>query len=181
MLVVQTCLTLCDPIDYSPLHPQALGSMGFSRQKYWSGLPFPSPEDPADPGIEPRSSELQADALPSEPPAYGKLNSSAQFGGSSALLQLTVTMVMVVVGRCCRHMVAKFSSFPREAGHPDFTWELLGVERWPWLWLFLRHAIGHRQHEALKNLSVPCDLCELVFVRGMNVLRNRACTCFKSK
>ena len=121
MLVVQICLTLCDPIDYSPLHLQALGSMGFSRQKYWSGLPFPSPEDPADPGIEPRSSELQADALPSEPPAYGKLNSSAQFGGSSALLQLTVTMVMVVVGRCCRHMVAKFSSFPREAGHPDFT------------------------------------------------------------
>ena len=50
---------------------QASLSMGFSRQQYWSGLPFPSPWDLPDPGIEPRSSALQADALPSEPP--GKL------------------------------------------------------------------------------------------------------------
>ena len=43
-------------------------SMGFSRQGYWSGLPFPSPEDLPDPGIKPESPALQADALPSEPP-----------------------------------------------------------------------------------------------------------------
>ena len=43
-------------------------SMGFSRQEYWSGLPFPSPEDLPNPGIEPRSSALQVDALPSELP-----------------------------------------------------------------------------------------------------------------
>ena len=43
-------------------------SMGFSRQEYWSGLPFPSPGDLPDPGIEPKSPALQADALPSEPP-----------------------------------------------------------------------------------------------------------------
>ena len=36
-------------------------SMGFSRQEYWSGLLFPSPGDPPDPGIEPRSPALQAD------------------------------------------------------------------------------------------------------------------------
>ena len=42
--------------------------MGFSRQEYWSGLPFPSPGDLPDPGIEPGSPALQADALPSEPP-----------------------------------------------------------------------------------------------------------------
>ena len=41
-------------------------SMGFSRQQYWSGLPFPSPEDLPDPGIEPRSPEMQADSLPTE-------------------------------------------------------------------------------------------------------------------
>ena len=41
--------------------------MGFSRQEYWSGLPFLSPGDLPDPGIEPRSPALQADALPSEP------------------------------------------------------------------------------------------------------------------
>ena len=47
---------------------QAPPSMGFSRQEYWSGLPFPSPGDLPDPGIEPRSPTLQADALTSEPP-----------------------------------------------------------------------------------------------------------------
>ena len=47
---------------------QAPPSMGFSRQEYWSGLPFPSPGDLPDPGIEPRSAEFQADALTSEPP-----------------------------------------------------------------------------------------------------------------
>ena len=41
--------------------------MGFSRQEYWSGLPFPSPDLPS-PGIEPGSPTLQADPLPSEPP-----------------------------------------------------------------------------------------------------------------
>ena len=45
--------------------------MEFSRQEYWSGLPFPSPGDLPDPGIEPRSPALQEDALLSEPP--GKL------------------------------------------------------------------------------------------------------------
>ena len=42
-------------------------SMGFSRQEYWSGLPFPSPGDLPDPGIEPRSPALQKDSLPAEP------------------------------------------------------------------------------------------------------------------
>ena len=45
---------------------QAPLSMGFSRQEYWSGLPFPSPEDLPDPGIKPRSPALQADSLPTE-------------------------------------------------------------------------------------------------------------------
>ena len=47
---------------------QAPQSMEFSRQEYWSGLPFPSPGDLPNPGIEPGSPALQADALPSEPP-----------------------------------------------------------------------------------------------------------------
>ena len=47
---------------------QASLSMGFSRQEYWSGLPFPSPGDFPDPGIEPGSPALEADTLTSEPP-----------------------------------------------------------------------------------------------------------------
>jgi len=56
-------------MDYS-----TLGSSvhGFSRQEYWSGLPFPSPGHLPNPGIEPRSPSLQADSLPPELP--GKLH-----------------------------------------------------------------------------------------------------------
>ena len=53
---------------------QAPLSMGFSRQEHWSGLPFPSPRDLPNPGIEPQPAALQADALSSEPP--GKLESA---------------------------------------------------------------------------------------------------------
>ena len=51
---------------------QAPPSMEFSRQEYWSGLPFSSPGDHPDPGIEPRSPALWADALLSEPPGNPK-------------------------------------------------------------------------------------------------------------
>ena len=56
---------------------QAPPSMGFSRQEYWRGLPFPSPGGLPDPGIEPRSRALQADALPSEPPGKPLLGKGA--------------------------------------------------------------------------------------------------------
>ena len=46
---------------------QAPWSVGFSRQEYWSGLPFPFPGDLPNPGIEPRSPPLQTDTFPSEP------------------------------------------------------------------------------------------------------------------
>ena len=65
MKVAQSYPTLCDPMDCSP--PDS-SSMGFSRREYRSGLPFPSPGDLPDPGIEPRSPVFQADSLPSEPP-----------------------------------------------------------------------------------------------------------------
>ena len=47
---------------------QAPLSMGFSRQEYWNGLPFPSPGDASDSRTEPRSPARQADSPPSEPP-----------------------------------------------------------------------------------------------------------------
>ena len=49
-------------------------SMELSRQGYWSWLPFPSPGDLPDPGIEPGSSTLQADTLPSERPGQPQYN-----------------------------------------------------------------------------------------------------------
>ena len=64
-LVAKSCPNLETP--WTSAH-QAPLSVGFSRQEYWSGLPFPSPGDLPDPGIEPRSPTLQVDALTSEPP-----------------------------------------------------------------------------------------------------------------
>ena len=64
--VVQSCPTLCDPMDSSP--HQAPPSIAFSRQEYWSGLPFPSPGNLSDPGIEPESPALAGRFFTTEPP-----------------------------------------------------------------------------------------------------------------
>ena len=53
--------------------------MGFSRQAYWSGLPFPSPGDLSDPEIEPRSPALQADSLPMRETHLPLLTTSSPF------------------------------------------------------------------------------------------------------
>ena len=65
VIVAQSCLTVCNACAVAHQTPL---SMGFSRQEYWSGLPFSSPGDLPNPGIEPGSPALQADALPSEQP-----------------------------------------------------------------------------------------------------------------
>ena len=61
---------------------QAPPSMGFSRQEYWSGLPFPSPGDLPNPGIEPGAPALQADALTSEPPGKPFMTEGSPHKGS---------------------------------------------------------------------------------------------------
>ena len=58
---LQSCPTLCNSMDCSPP-----GSMGFSRQEYWSGSPYRSPGDLPNPEIEPGSPALKADYLLSE-------------------------------------------------------------------------------------------------------------------
>ena len=68
-LVIQLCQVVCI------IAHQASLSMGFPRQEYWSGLPFPPPGDCPHPGIKPKSPALQADSLPTEPPAQ-RLNAS---------------------------------------------------------------------------------------------------------
>ena len=75
IIALQYCVSLCQKerakscptiaIPWTIAHQDPL-SMGFPRQEYWSGLPFPSPGELPDPGIEPRSPALQADALPTE-------------------------------------------------------------------------------------------------------------------
>ena len=62
-LVSKSCLTLATPWTVAC---QASLSMGFPREEYWRGLPFPFPGDLPDPGVEPKSPALQADSLPTE-------------------------------------------------------------------------------------------------------------------
>ena len=61
MKIAQSCLTLCDPMDY-------IQFMEFFRPEYWSGEPFPSPGDLPNSGIESRSPALQMDSLSAELP-----------------------------------------------------------------------------------------------------------------
>ena len=60
-----SCMTLCDPLDCLP---PGSSVRGFSRQEYWSGLPFPSPGGLPDPGIKPASPALAGRFFTAEPP-----------------------------------------------------------------------------------------------------------------
>ena len=75
-LVGKSCPALPTPWT---VHCQALLSVGFPRQEYWSGLPVPSPGDLPDPEIEPWSSSLQAAILPTDPPG----NTQARVPGTA--------------------------------------------------------------------------------------------------
>ena len=94
------CLTKPESFNSEALRPQNARSfwansrndkfplsMGFFRQEYWSGLPFPSPGDLLNPGIEPESPSLQADSLPSEPARKPEIHESESFSVVSDSLQ----------------------------------------------------------------------------------------------
>ena len=88
-LAAQSCLTLCDPMDGST---SSSSFTEFSRQVYWSGLPFPSPGGFPEPGIKPGSPALPADSLPSEP--SGKTNDTLS-NTTYQLFQVVVAAVLV--------------------------------------------------------------------------------------
>ena len=71
VLVAQSCLTLCDPMDCS-LPDSSVH--GIFQARYWSGVPFSSLGDLPNPGIKLRSPALQANSLPSEPPGTPTVN-----------------------------------------------------------------------------------------------------------
>ena len=82
---VRFCVILLTVACQAPL------SMGFSRQEYWSRLPFPSPGDLPDTGIELRPPELQEDSLPSEPPY--KTESLCYTLESNTTFQINYTLI----------------------------------------------------------------------------------------
>ena len=88
-LVSQSCLTLCDPLNCSLPSPSVCG---FFRQEYWCGLPFPSPGDLSNSGMELVSPAQQVDSLPAEP--SGKPLSVALIVQSLSCVQLFATLVV---------------------------------------------------------------------------------------
>ena len=82
MCSVAQCPILCDPVDCSPAAPL---SMEFSRQEYWCGLPFPTPGDLPDPGIEPAS--LVSPAL------AGRFFTTGPLGKPNLRHQLTFNLI----------------------------------------------------------------------------------------
>ena len=91
MKKAQSCPTVGDPMDCSLSGSSVHGVF----QECWSGLPFPSPGDLPDPGIEPGSSTLQADTLPSEPPgrSNGILLSHKECHDTAMWMQLAMTVL----------------------------------------------------------------------------------------
>ena len=80
---------------------QAPLSMGFSRQEYCSGLPIPSPGDLPNPGIEPGSPALRADALPSEPPGKPIVASRIVLEASSIVGYIVVAQSTCEINLTC--------------------------------------------------------------------------------
>ena len=98
--VAQSCPTLCDPVDCNPPDSSVHGilqarTMGFSRQEYWSGLPFPPPGDLPDPGIEPATPASQADAFTSEPPGKSWASQSPPFTAASPAHPQPVPLISI--------------------------------------------------------------------------------------
>ena len=102
VLVVQSCSIFCNSIDYSL--PGSFRSMEFSRHEYWRGLPYPSPGDLPDPGIEPRCHTLQADfffflpfELPSKSLAEGNFYFSLKFNNKISLQSCLLSSAQTII------------------------------------------------------------------------------------
>ena len=108
VLSVQSCLTLCNPA-------RLLCPWGFSRQEYWSGLPCPSPGDLPSPGIEPRSSALQVDSLPSEPPGKS-LREAKTSQNVHSLLEASLVAQLVIESICNAGDLGLIPSLGRSPG-----------------------------------------------------------------
>ena len=88
----------------------------FSRQEYWSGLPFPSPGHLPDPGIEPGSPALQADSLPSEPPRKPKQWVRVKISTGS---YQRISHFSSQIWNACHELIISFEVFQVSAWAPD--------------------------------------------------------------
>ena len=132
---------------------QVPSSVGFSRQEYWSGLPFPSPEDLPHPGIEPRSPALQADALSSEPPGKQvNLAANLPFPTGCRLVHFTLWVVHGLVNVVGQHSLFFFFLIEETSGdeiseHIALVWKWVHRLRYFWNRAFVFSISAGRKNE----------------------------------
>ena len=129
--------------------------MGFSSQEYWSGLPFPSPGDLPDPGIEPGSPTLQADTLPSEAPG------STEFCRTSYIRRALSTLQQEDQPLLCErpsslHFMTTLANFSPTPQSSDFFSPLQTPSSLPEAWT----PRAPRAHAGPSSIS-SCDLSSL--------------------
>ena len=151
--------------------------MDFSRQEYWSGLPFPSPGDLPDPGIEPRSPALQADALTSEPPGLFSCSVVSKSLWPHGLQHTRLSCPSPSPGACsnsdplsrwchptilsCSPFLLLPSIFPRIQ---VFSSESVICIRWPKYWSFSSNISPSDKYTGF--ISFRIDLFDLLVVQG---------------
>ena len=111
---------------------QAPLSMDFSRQEYWSGLPFSSPGDLPDPGIKPRSPALQADSLLSEPPFFYYIPQYFFFLVDLCVLCKTLLSILF------------FCKYPLSIFHPSFIVSLVEQKS---LTFMIKTLVSHTRYK----------------------------------
>ena len=173
--VSQSCPTLCDPMDCSP---PGSSVTEFSRQEYWSELPFPSPGDLPDPGMEPRSTALQADSLLSEPP--GKHNKKNMVWYLEILPDTNFPVAQTVKRKCRRPKldpwVRKILGRREWQSTPVF---LIGESHWQWS-LVSYSPGGRKESDMTEQLTLPDLKEERVLWRTYMFLYPIEMPCFPS-
>ena len=181
-LVIQSCSTLCNPMDCSC---QAPLSAGLFKQEYWNGLPFPPPRDLPDPGTEhvsPESSSLASGFLTTEPPGNFLIvvqspsrvqlfvtpwtaahQASLSFTISQSRLKL-MSLESVMTSNhlilCCPLLLLP-SIFPRIR---IFSNESALCIRWPKYWSFSSSISPSNEYSRLISLRI--DLFDVLAVQG---------------
>ena len=126
---------------------QAPLSTGFSWQEYWSGLPFLSPGDLPDPGIEPRSPALQADSLPSEPPGKPKaLKKKKRKTKTNIFLRLSLKKIQKAIKENSKWILRE-SSENGNSWHTEGNCHVVINSYWNRWVITHTHTHTHTQHK----------------------------------
>ena len=141
---------------------QASPSMGFSRQEYWSGLPFPSSGDFPDPGIELRSPALEADALTSEPPGkmvyihlHNEISEYPSYFISRHLLMVTMLKPPVFSGPQTHRKFLSLHTLAHTTHSPRNVSGYLGGACWEDSHIWIESSILQRQISFDSSMWTP--------------------------